>query len=99
MRILLGNIGETKETILETVQILKKIRLNEVSFKVRRPFLGSALYRKGIKEGYNIKGRWEEYCMDELTQLPFVGTVLSPNEIWQLKKQAEKELAECSIKV
>ncbi|MFH1231622.1 MAG: radical SAM protein [Planctomycetota bacterium] len=89
-----GNIGETAETIRATINLAKELKPDEWWFRIKRPFPGTELYRKGVEEGLPLKGRWEEYHMkDEPSSLPVVGTRLSPEELFRWTQVADKEMS------
>jgi radical SAM superfamily enzyme YgiQ (UPF0313 family) len=47
-----GNIGETEETIMETISFAKSLPLDTVTFFVTSPFPGTRLFELAVKKGY-----------------------------------------------
>ena len=89
-----GNPGETEETAWNTIQFAKKLKANGYWFGINRPFPGSELYQIGLREGYDIQGRWDEYEMrpPHPTKLPTPRTRLSPTTLFELINTATKEV-------
>jgi len=66
---MLGNIGETEETIKETIAYAKSLPLDNATFFITSPYPGTALYDVAINEGFISKNtKWEEFA--PLTNAP-----------------------------
>jgi len=64
-----GNIGETEETIKETVKFAKSLPLDNATFFITSPFPGTELYEVAKKEGFITKDtKWEAFA--PLTNTP-----------------------------
>ena len=89
-----GNPYETVETAWNTIQFAKNLKANEYWFGINRPFPGSELYQIGLRDGYDIQGRWDEYEMrpEYPTKLPSPRTNLSSNRLFELLKETEKRV-------
>jgi radical SAM superfamily enzyme YgiQ (UPF0313 family) len=92
---MLGNIGETKDTIKKTILYSKKISPDYFQFSIVRPDPGSPQYSMYKEEIEKKKTSWKEYyafVKDEKSNLPVVGTELSLNELIKYRKIAEYSL-------
>jgi radical SAM superfamily enzyme YgiQ (UPF0313 family) len=59
---MIGNIGETEETIRETIDFAKKLKLDIASFFVTIPYPGTELYQQAVELGYMDKEiNWEDF--------------------------------------
>ena len=82
----IGNIGETEETIKETIAFAKSLPLDNVSFFITSPYPGSELYDLAKQRGFITNNtRWEEFA--PLTNTPpiLVQDVVSQERLvyWQ----------------
>jgi anaerobic magnesium-protoporphyrin IX monomethyl ester cyclase len=59
---MLGNPGETREQMIETIQFAKKIRANFVHFSLTSPFPATELYRLGLEQKIIKKDYWKEFA-------------------------------------
>ena len=58
-----GNIGETEETIKETIKFAKSLPLDNATFFITSPVPGSDLYEISKKEGFITKDtKWTEFA-------------------------------------
>ena len=48
---MIGTLGETKETIMETINFAKALDLDSYSFSITTPFPGTKLYTEAMKKG------------------------------------------------
>lgn len=88
---MLGNIGETKKTIKETIQFAKKISPEYAQFSIVRPDPGSPQYYMYEKELAEKHKSWKDYyafTKDEKINLPIVGTELKIKELIQYNRIA-----------
>lgn len=66
---MLGNLGETEETIQKTIKLAKSLPLDNVTFFITSPFPGTELYAIAKREGFITKyTKWEEFA--PLTNTP-----------------------------
>lgn len=89
---MIGNIGETPETIRETINFAKKLDLDTVSFFVTMPYPGTDLYRQAVQEGLLTNDiNWEDYCVVGTTSGPMQLPGLSNDELryWQSRALQE----------
>ena len=74
-----GNIGETEETIKETIKFAKSLPLDNATFFITTPFPGTDLYKIAKDEGFITKEtKWQDFA--PLTNTP---PVLVQNNISQ----------------
>lgn len=60
---MLGNPGETEETIKETINFAKSLGLDNATFFITCPFPGTALYQVAQNLGYiNQNTKWNEFA-------------------------------------
>jgi radical SAM superfamily enzyme YgiQ (UPF0313 family) len=60
---MLGNVGETEETIKETLAFAKSLPLDNATFFITSPFPGTDLYNIAKQIGsINSQTRWEEFA-------------------------------------
>lgn len=60
---MIGLPGETKEEILKTLDIMRRIKPNFASLSVYEPFPGTKLFEKGLATNQVVSERtFEEYC-------------------------------------
>lgn len=59
---IIGNEGDTEETILETIAFAKKLKSDLVSFVVMIPFPGTPLFDKYFKEFDSPDTDWSNWC-------------------------------------
>ncbi len=83
---MIGNKGETAETISETINFAHKVKPDFCQFSIVRPDPGSPLYTEFEAE---IKAKhlsWSQYYafpkdLNDLEKMPIVGTSLSPQDL------------------
>lgn len=56
-----GLPGETKETVLRTVELALKLDPESAQFSITTPFPGTIFYEDMKKKGYIISEKWSEY--------------------------------------
>jgi len=76
--LVLGNPGETKESIEETISFVRTIGIDDICATLTTPFPGSRLYREGKRYGNIAHEKWEKYTCWEAV---FVPRGLSPDFI------------------
>jgi radical SAM superfamily enzyme YgiQ (UPF0313 family) len=89
---MIGNIGETPETIRESIEFAKKLDLDTASFFVTIPYPGTDLFREAVDRGY-IRGdlNWKEFTVVGENSGPMQLPGLSNDELryWQSKALQE----------
>jgi radical SAM superfamily enzyme YgiQ (UPF0313 family) len=80
---MIGNLGETKETIHQTIQMAKKIMPEYYQFTIVRPDPGSALYNSYKQEIESRHTSWANYYAfpDKQSKMFVVGTQLTMEEL------------------
>ncbi|MHC4872335.1 MAG: B12-binding domain-containing radical SAM protein [Planctomycetota bacterium] len=58
---MLGNPGETKETIEETINLAIRLNPELAIFNITTPFPGTEMFEWADKEGYLLTYNWEDY--------------------------------------
>lgn len=89
---MLGNVGETKETIRETVNFAKSLDLDNATFFITSPFPGTELYEIAKKEGFiTLQTKWEEFAPLTNASPILIQKNLSKEELVWWQKKAFKE--------
>jgi len=89
---MLGNIGETKETIRETIDFAKGLDLDNASFFITCPVPGSDLYYYAKKEGFVPNDiPWEGFAPLANTMPILVQKNLSQSDLIYWQKKAFRE--------
>lgn len=66
---MIGNVGETEETIQETIEFAKSLPLDNATFFITSPYPGTDLYEVAKEQGFITKDtKWGEYA--PLTNTP-----------------------------
>ena len=61
---MLGNIGETKDTIRQTINFAKRLKLDTAAFFVTSPYPGTELYEVAAKNGWIRNDfNWEDFVI------------------------------------
>jgi len=82
---MIGNIGETEETIRETIDLAKKLDLDTAAFFVAIPYPGTEMFRQALELGYlSPDVSWKNYTC--------VGTVPPPLNLPGLSQERLREL-------
>ena len=91
---MLGNLGETEETIYQTIKLARKINPKYCQFTITRADPGSYLYNKYIKEINKKNISWSEYYAfpEDETRIPVVGTDVPIKELINFRKLAKISL-------
>ena len=59
-----GNIGETEESIKESIKLAKKINVDTVAFLIACPYPGTEFYNVAKAKGYFRKDyKWEDFTL------------------------------------
>lgn len=91
---MIGNIGETKETICQTIQLARKLKPDYCQFTIVRPDPGSYLYNTYKQEIERANIPWREYYAfpRKVSKMPVVGTKLTVEELFGYKELAYMHL-------
>lgn len=85
---MIGNPGETRETVEQTIRFSQELDLDYAQFSKVTPMPATELYTMFLRE----TGRdfWREYILDENVDsaMPRPGTVLSDQEVLDLTREA-----------
>ena len=89
---MLGNVGETVETIKETVNFAKSLPLDNATFFITSPFPGTDLYQIAQKLGnINQNTKWESFAPLTVQQPILVQNNLTAGELIYWQKRAFRE--------
>lgn len=89
---MLGNVGETRETVRETINFAKSLDLDNATFFITSPFPGTELYEIAKKEGFiTPETRWEEFAPLTNASPILVQKNLTKEELVWWQKKAFKE--------
>ncbi|MFQ5927707.1 MAG: B12-binding domain-containing radical SAM protein, partial [Terriglobia bacterium] len=66
----LGLDSDTRESLKETVQVLKEAKLEFAQFCIQTPLPGTALYRQYVTEGRLRETDWSKYSFGNVNFLP-----------------------------
>jgi len=58
---MIGNYGETEQTINETINFSKKLRLDYAVFSIATPYPGTKFYEQVLKKGKMLATNWNEF--------------------------------------
>ncbi|MBF0301027.1 MAG: radical SAM protein, partial [Oligoflexia bacterium] len=89
---MLGNIGETEETIRQTIDFAKKLNCDTSAFFIASPFPGTELYTQAKEKGYlrnNLE--WKNFCTLSKNRPTMNLPNLTSERIQELHRQAYKE--------
>jgi len=85
--VIVGYPGETKEDILSTMRLLKRLDLDYIQVYCCVPFPGSALYEQAKKSGWIISKDWSKFEQNfSVLSTPY----LSAEEVMTLREQMIK---------
>jgi anaerobic magnesium-protoporphyrin IX monomethyl ester cyclase len=87
---MLGNIGETRETMQETINFARRVGTDYAQFLIAIPYPGTALYDEIKKNGKIYITDWDQYGQYEGSAC-FEHGVLNPALLTEMSKKAEKE--------
>lgn len=86
---IIGNEGDTRETVTATIDFAEKLRSDRVTFTIMIPLPGTALFNKYFKD-YDVPGTdWNNWCSQGLNR-PYKPrhTILSMDELMELQRRA-----------
>ena len=89
---MLGNPSETREQILETVGLAKKLRPDFVHISLTSPFPATELYQLGLDQGIIKKDYWKEFAENPSPDFlpPLWEENLNRDELFDMLRQAYK---------
>ena len=86
---MLGNLGETKKTINDTIKFAKKFDFDNVTFIITAPLPGTRLYEIAKEKGHICKEtKWEEFAPLTKTKPILVQENLTEKELVHYQKKA-----------
>jgi len=91
---MIGSPGESPETVSQTIQFAKKLKLDFAQFAVTMPFPGTRLYRLYLDSRKNDRILWESFVYDRAgSQIApvFETNVLSRTDLQYWIRRAYKE--------
>lgn len=86
---IIGLLGETKETIKQTIDMAKKLPITFAIFHVASPYPGTVFYKQVKKKGYLTDENWESSDQGSLSPIDYPN--LSGEEIMKGIKKAYRE--------
>jgi anaerobic magnesium-protoporphyrin IX monomethyl ester cyclase len=89
---MVGNPGETREHIMESIELANAIKTDYAQFSILQPFPESEVYEMGIKDGL-FGDFWREFTLNprDNFQLKVWEKELSRDELVELKKLAYRK--------
>jgi len=89
---MIGNPGETREDIAQTIEFARHLRPDYAHFAVTTPFPGTALYRMGIEQGLYKTDHWRTFALspDEGFVPPAWTETLSTEQLRELLREANR---------
>jgi len=87
---MLGNAGETEETVIQTIKLARKIKSKHSQFTIVRPDPGSDLYFSHIHEIEEKNISWSEYYAfpKDTAKIPVVGTTMTVEDLLYFRQLA-----------
>jgi len=85
---MIGNIGETKKTVNDSINLIKKIKPDYGGFAITAPFPGTKLYRYAKENNLILNDNFKEYQFGDCI---LKTKKLSKDDIIKLHSKAEKE--------
>lgn len=87
-----GNLGETKETVEETINFAKSLDLDNATFFITAPLPGTYLYQVATEKGSITKNtKWEEFAPLTNAKPILVQDNLTEEELIHSQKRAFRE--------
>lgn len=86
---MVGNYGETEETINDTINFAKKLKLDYASFCIATPYPGTVLRQQVIQEGRLLTKKWSD--LNRFTGAAFEWKNLSKSQIDRLYRKAYRD--------
>jgi radical SAM superfamily enzyme YgiQ (UPF0313 family) len=87
---MIGNLGETEETMEETINFAKKANTDYAQFLIAIPYPGTALYDEIKKNGKLFINDWDQYGQYESSACFEYGN-LTPDLLVKMSKKAEHD--------
>ncbi len=84
--LMVGNVGETQETLNETINLLKVVKPFNASVSITTPYPGSDLYRVAEENGLLTSEDWSTYDYTSEDTTFFRGSNLSYPQLVEAKK-------------
>jgi radical SAM superfamily enzyme YgiQ (UPF0313 family) len=89
---MIGNIGETKQTIRQSINLAKKLNTDTMGFFVASPYPGTEFYRVAKKKGYfRPDVTWKDFTLVSNNLPPLDLPGLPAKEILAWQKRAFRE--------
>lgn len=89
---MLGNIGETTETIKETIKFAKGLELDYATSFITTPYPGTDLYKIALENGYITEHtKWEDFAPLTKNIPPLVQNNLTKEELLKWQRRAFRE--------
>lgn len=89
---MLGNIGETEETVRQTINLAKKLNTDTCAFFIASPYPGTEFYEIAKKKKYLRDDlKWEDFCLVSNNIPPLNLPGLAATRILELQKLAYRE--------
>jgi radical SAM superfamily enzyme YgiQ (UPF0313 family) len=85
---MIGNVGETRETVKQTIKFARKLDLDNATFFIVCPYPGTQIYKIAKENGFiKEENNWEEFAPLTKTKPILVQNNLSAEELisWQKK--------------
>lgn len=89
--LMIGNVGETKETLEETIELIKKIKPFSYNISISTPYPGTYLYDYAVANNIIMNPDWEKYdhiLSGSVAKLCEFG----PDELPKIKKEMEEKI-------
>ena len=87
-----GNIGETKETIRQSIDLAKKLNTDTMAFFIASPYPGTEFYRIAKEKGYFRKNiEWKDFTLVSNNLPPLNLPSLPAEKILEWQKRAYRE--------
>lgn len=89
---MLGNVGETRKTLRQTIDFAKSLDLDHATFFITAPFPGTDLYDIAKEKGFiTDKTRWEDFAPITVSAPVLVQGNISQSELVLWQKRAFRE--------
>jgi len=87
-----GNIGETEETIRQSIDLAKKLNTDTCAFFISSPYPGTEFYEIAKEKGYLRSDlQWKDFCLVSNNLPPLNLPGLPAERLLELQKQAYRE--------
>jgi len=89
---MIGNIGETRKTVNQTIRFAKSLDLDNATFFITTPYPGTDLYNIALKKGYiNNKTKYMDFAPITDAKPIVVQDNISAEELIKLRKKAFRQ--------